>query len=120
MNILDLEGEKFKSVTVFGYTFKIRFITQKDRLMIGNRRADIQGNRNIDAMTVDEFSRAENIATVDICTESMPKEFNQNESCVNWPDDDLVTELAEEIRKHSTDIKERLKKNRPLERGEKG
>ena len=66
-------------------------------------------------MTVEEFSRAESVVIVDLCMETAPKEFNKNESCVNWLEDDLVPQLANEIRKHSSDIQDRLKKNKPID-----
>ena len=112
MNLLTLEDEKFKTVVVAGCTFKIRFMSLKDKMLIGNRRAAMQGHIAITDMTEMEFLNAENVAIVDQCTElPLPKEFQKYGSCINWEDEELVAELANEIRKHSSEVQEKLKKN---------
>lgn len=113
MNIMTLEEEKFKDVTVSGYNFRIRFMTPLDRANITNNRVAMQNGNPIEAYTQDEFSFLENIAIVNTCTDQMPKEFKKNESCVKWLDINLINELAYEIRQHTSDIEELLKKNRP-------
>jgi len=115
MNLLDLESEKFKDVEVKGYKFKIRHISPMDRVQVTHQRIRLQDGNPVETMTEPEFYYFENIAIVNVCTEEMPKEkvFKKNESCVKWPDIELINELAGEIRNHTNDIEEELKKNRP-------
>lgn len=115
MNLLDLEEEKFKTVTIKGYTFKIRCILPTDKLLITQRRVRMQNGAPVEMFLTDEFIRMDNIATVDVCTEERPKDFDANKSCINWADEDLITMLALEIKNHSEDIQEKLKKNRPTD-----
>jgi hypothetical protein len=113
MNLLDLEEEKFKTVTVKGYTFKIRCILPTDKMLITQRRTRMQNGQPVEMFLTDEFIFMDNVATVDVCTEDRPKEFDANKSSINWPDIDLINMLAMEIKSHSEDIQEKLKKNRP-------
>jgi hypothetical protein len=113
LNLLNLDDEKFKDVTVGGYEFRIRCIFPKDRAAIVQRRMRLQGGNPVEALMTDDFTLLENIATVDACTEKFPKEFKATESCINWDDESLIHELADEIKKHTADIQDRLKKNRP-------
>ena len=115
MNLLDLEDEKFKNVTVRGLNFKIRFISPWDRVQITRERMQLQGGNPIDALTEADFLYFENIAMVNVCTENMPDGFKQNISCIKWDDIGLINELAGEIRQHTSDIEAKLKKNRPIE-----
>lgn len=115
MNLLNLEDEKFKNVNVSGHAFKIRFMSPMDRVRIAQNRMSLQGGNPVESLTNDDFIFFENIAIVNICTEEFPKGFNQNESCINWDDIELINGLAEEIRRHTLDIETRLKKNRPIE-----
>lgn len=113
MNLLDLEGEKFKTVKIRGFNFKIRFMSPEDMIRISQKRMALAGGNPISAMTEAEYLHIESIAIVDICVEELPKEFNANESSLKWEDKLLIYELAEEIRRHTADIESRLKKNRP-------
>lgn len=115
MNLLNLEDEKFKLVKVKGLNFKIRFMSPLDRIQIAQRRMRLQGGNPVDALTADDFSFMENIATVDVCTEELPPEFKENESCVNWVQIELINELAQEIIKHTNDLEAKLKKNKPID-----
>ena len=115
MNLLNLEDEKFKNVEVRGNKFKIRFMSPLDKIKIAQHRCLLQGGNPVDALTQDDFIFMENVSIVNVCTEEMPKGFNQNESCVNWDDGELINELALEIRNHTNDIESKLKKNRPVE-----
>ena len=108
------EEEKYKNVTIKDQTFKIRFVSPKDKVLVSKRRMSLQGDAKIEAMTADEFMHMENIALIDVCTEEYPKGFNSTESCINWLDGELIEQLADEIRKHTSDIQGKLKKNRPL------
>lgn len=119
MNLLNLEDEKFKNVKIKGYNFKIRTISPLDRVQISQKRATLQGGHPVESFTQDDFLYFENIAIVDICTEELPKEFNQNESCIKWPDIEMINDAANEIRKHTLDFEAKLKKNRPIPGGEK-
>lgn len=114
MNLLNLEDQKFKVVEIQGYKFKIRYISPRDERQIGVRRASSQGGIPITSFTDNEFYLDQSVAIVDVCTEEMPKEFNQNESCINWPTKSLIIELAKAIQDHTTDIEQKLKKNRPI------
>lgn len=118
MNLLDLEDEKFKTVTVKGQTFKIRAMFPKDKLLIMQRRMKFQDGNPVEAMQVSDFLFIENIAIVDICTEQMPKDFKTNESCINWQDEELIHLVANEIKNHTAYIEGELKKNRPFEGSE--
>mgnify|MGYP001556255504 CR=1 FL=1 len=113
MNLLSLEDNKFKNVKVKGYDFKIRFMTPMDRVQVTQGRIVLQGGQPVETLTNDEFTFFENVAIVNTCTENMPDDFNQNESCLKWDDIDLINQLAHEIRQHTSDIESKLKKNRP-------
>ena len=115
MNLLDLESEKTKSVEVQGLQFKIRFMSPLDRVKITQHRMRLQAGNPIEALTTDDFIFLENIAIVDTCVEDHPKEFKSYESCIKWEDANLISEVAGEIRKHSADLEQRLKKNKPVE-----
>ena len=119
MNLLNLEDEKFKSVKIKGYDFKVRFISPRDRVAISQRRMKLQGSNPIEAMTQGDFSFFDNIATVDTCVEEYPKGFNPHESCVNWDDEEIITLVSNAINDHTNDVLSKLKKNKPLDGGEK-
>lgn len=114
MNLLHLEEDRFKNVKIKDLSFKIRFVSPKDKVLVSKRRMSIQGDAKIDSMTADEFVHMENIALIDVCTEEYPTGFNSNESCINWDDEELIALLADAIRNHTSDIQGKLKKNRPL------
>lgn len=120
MNLLDLEDEKFKTVTVKGQTFKIRAMFPKDKRLIAQKRMVLQNGQPVSSLTDNDFYFFENIAINDICIESMPKGFDSNLSCENWQDEELIHLVANEIRKHTSYIEEELKKNRPIDGIEKG
>lgn len=120
MNLLNLEDEKFKDVKIKGHKFKIRFMSPLDRVQVTQNRMAFQNGNPVECLTQDEFIYFENIAIVNICTEEMPKDFNQNESCINWDDTELINGLASEIRKHTIEIESKLKKNKPIVGGEQG
>ena len=113
MDLLTLEDDKFKNVKIDEYTFKIRYISPLDRRNITNKRITLQAGNSIDSFTESEFLFFENVAIVDVCAE-FPDKFKQGESCINWPDINLINELANEIKKHTNDIESLLKKNRPV------
>lgn len=117
MNLLNLEDEKFKNVKVKGYNFKIRFMSPIDRVQIAQRRMNLQGGNPISAMTDDDFIYFENIAINDICIEESPKDFDENVSCINWPDIDIINGVAAEIKKHTAELESKLKKNKPIAGG---
>ena len=79
MDLLNLEDEKTKTVTVGGYSFKIKAIGGLEERLISKKRVEINGIE-VDKQTQDEFMFALNCATVDICTVEYPKGFKQNES----------------------------------------
>jgi hypothetical protein len=116
MNLLNLDDEKYKTVSVQGFNFKIKFISPLDRVKITQRRMNLQDGKSVEALTRDEFYYFENIGIVDVCTDELPKDFpyNKNDSCLKWDDITLINELAEKIRKHTSDIEEALKKNKPV------
>jgi len=118
MNLLNLESEKFKNVEVRGYNFKIKFISPQERMQIANQRIAFQNGQPVEALTQGEYDLFMSIATVNACVEEYPTEFNENESCARWDDEDLIVELAQEIQKHTDDIKSKLKKNKPISGGE--
>jgi hypothetical protein len=112
MNILNLEDEKFKDVTIRGYEFKIRYMSPLDRIHIAQQRMMLQNGNPITAMTDSDFVFFENIAIVNTCVEDLPKEFKEGDSCAKWEDIELINEVANEIRTHTNDIEGKLKKNR--------
>lgn len=114
MNLLNLE--KVKTVTVQGgrYEFKIRFISPLDRVNITQRRVGLQDGKPLECFSENEFLFFENVAVVDTCLEDVPKDFNKNESCLRWQDIDIINELANEIKKFTSEVDEKLKKNRPV------
>jgi hypothetical protein len=118
MNLLNLEDDKFKTINVRGYKFKIRFISPKDRILIGQKRAIFQGGQPLESFTESEFIFYENIAINDLCIEETPDQFNSFESCANWDDETLINDIASEIRKHTQEIQEKLKKNKHIEGSE--
>lgn len=118
MNLLTLEDEKFKTVDVNGYKFRIRYMSPIDRVQIAQRRVSLQNGNPIESFTTDDFIFFENIAMVDVCVEEYPKEFKSNETCAKWPIPDLINSVADEIRKHTLDLEEKLKKNKPIVGGE--
>jgi len=118
MNLLTLEDEKFKNVTIKGENFKIRFMTPLDRVQIAQHRMKLQGGNPVESLTQDDFIFFENIAINDMCIEESPKDFDENTSCLNWPDIDIINGVATEIKKHTTDIESKLKKNKPVIGGE--
>lgn len=111
MNLLTLD-EKFKNVTVKGEKFKIRYISPLDRVKISQRRITLQNGNPVESLTEADFALFNSIAINDICIEESP--YNENESCMNWPDDDLIFAVATEIQKHTDEIKAKLKKNKPI------
>jgi hypothetical protein len=121
MNVLTLEEDQYKTVKVDGYDFKIRFISTKDDVLISRRRMDLQGGNSVEKCSQKDFDLYESIAIIDICTEiicpdktKIPKGFGLNESCIDYPDTDMLFTLADEIRKHTANIKLELKKNKPI------
>lgn len=117
MNLLNLEDAKFKNVTVNGYKFKIRFMSPLDRVNIAQRRMQLQNGNPVEALTQNDFIYLENIAIVDVCTEEMPPDFKDNESCINWIDISMIHDLANSIREHTLEIETKLKKNKPVDGG---
>jgi hypothetical protein len=118
MDLLNVEKERFKNVTVDGKDFKIRCMSPRDKVTIAQRRMKLQNGNPVEAMMNNDFMFFENIAIVDTCTESFPADFKNNQSCIDWPDESLIHGLAEEIRKHTIDFDAKLKKNRPVAGGE--
>lgn len=118
MNLLNLEDEKVKVVKVHGYDFSIRWMAPLDRIRVTQQRMQYQNGNSVESLTQDEFIFLENVAMVDICTEKFPKEFKEHESCIKWDDISLINDLAHEIRTHTTEIEQKLKKNRPTVGGE--
>jgi hypothetical protein len=113
MNLLNLEDEKFKSIEVKGYKFKIKAMFPREKMLIAQRRIGFQNGNPVTCLSDDDFYFFESIAINDICIEEMPKSFKTNESSLNWPDNELIIAVANEIRKHTTYIEEELKKNKP-------
>lgn len=122
MNLLNLEDEKFKIVTVKGQKFKIRAMFPKDKVLIAQRRMALQNGNPITSLSDGDFYFFENIAINDVCIESMPEELKEVslKSSLNWPDQELINMVADEIRKHTLYLEEELKKNRPIEGIDKG
>ena len=113
MNLLNLDADKFKQVEVRGHKFRIKFMSPMDRVQITQKRMNLQNGNPISSMTDADFIFFENIAVVDVCTDEFPKEFKANESCLKWDDIDLINDLAKEIRDHTAEIEQKLKKNKP-------
>lgn len=113
-NILNLEDEKFKDITVQGHKFKIKYMSPADRVLIAQRRMNLQGGNPISAMTESDFLYFENIAINDVCIEETPEDFKSGESCVQWNNMDLINAVAHEIRQYTDQIEEKLKKNKPV------
>jgi len=114
MDLLKLEDEKFKTVNVKGYIFKIRFMSPRDVASISQRRMKLQNGNPVESMTQWEFNFFESIAINDTCIEEYPKGFNLNESSIAWDDEELIQLVASEIKNHTEDIKSKLKKNKPV------
>jgi len=119
MNLLNLEEEKFKNITVRGYNFKIHYISPMKMIQYTQKRMQLQGGNSVESLTQVDFNNFENIALVDACVEDFPEGFNEYESCANWDDIDLINDVAKEIKKHTEDFKSKLKKNRSIKRGDK-
>ena len=113
MNLLNLDDEKFKTVNVKGYQFKIRFETPLDTISIGQRRRKLQNGDPVELMTQDEFNLCNAVAICDTCIDEYPKGFSLNESSIRWDDEELILMVALEIKKHTDDVKAKLKKNKP-------
>ncbi|MFA5196072.1 MAG: hypothetical protein WC401_09780 [Bacteroidales bacterium] len=113
-NILNLQEERIKDITVRGYKFKIRYMSPMDRVQIAQQRMMLQNGNPVTALTDSDFIFFENIAIVNICVDEMPKEFKEGESCIKWEDIELINEVANEIRTYTNSIEEKLKKNRPI------
>jgi len=120
MNLLSLQDEKFKDITVKGYKFKIRYISPLDRVQITQERIRLQGGNPVESLTQDDFTFFENIAIVNVCIEEHPKEMNSNESCLKWEDLELINMVAAEVRKHTGEVETKLKKNKPVTGSDKG
>lgn len=118
MNLLDLENEKIKNITVKGHKFRIRYISPMDKAQVSRRRIGMQDGNPVESLTEDDFSFFNSVAMCDTCIEESPKEFDENISCINWEDEDLIYGIALEIQKHTNDIKAKLKKNKPTHGGE--
>jgi hypothetical protein len=118
MNLFDVNDEKFKTVEVQGYNFKIRWISPVDKISVAQRRMRLQGGQAVSSLTEDDFIFFENVAICDTCVEELPKEFKDNESCARWNDIDLINGVANKIREHTNDIESKLKKNKPVIGGE--
>lgn len=120
MNLLNIQDdEKFKSVEVKGHKFRIRYISPLDKVKISQRRMSFQDGNPVESLTEDDFTTFNSIAMCDICIEDSPDGFDENVSCVNWEDEDLVYGVASEIQKHTNDIRKKLKKNKPNTGGSK-
>lgn len=115
MNILNLDEEKYKDIEVKGAKFRIRAMFPKDKIMITQRRMRLQDGNPVSSLSEDDFYFFESIAINDICIDKMPKDFKTNESCMNWIDNELINLVANEIRKHTSELEEALKKNRPID-----
>lgn len=115
MNLLDLNEEKFKTIVVQDRTFRVRFISPMDRVQITRRRMNLQDGKPVECLTQDEFTFFENVAINDVCIEDYPKDLKKSESCMNWLDASLINEVAFEIKKHTSEFEEKLKKNKPIE-----
>jgi hypothetical protein len=120
MNLLYLQDEKFTTVKVKGKNFKIRAMSPLDRISIAQRRMRLQSGHPVSAMTEEDFLYFENIAINDTCVEELPEGFKSGESCVRWPDIEMINELAQKIRTHTLDFEEKLKKNKPVEGSAEG
>ena len=114
MNLLDLESEKFKTVDVKGETFKIRFMSPMDKVMIAKRRMNLQGGNPVEAMMMSDLALFENISMIDVCVEEFPKGVDKSKSAINWDDEEMIMLLAEEIRIHTSEVQGKLKKNKPI------
>jgi hypothetical protein len=121
MNLLNLEEEKLKTVDVLGNQFTIRYMSPLDRIRITQGRLSLQNGNSIESLTQEDFMFFENIAIVNVCVEKFPDDFpyKKYESCAKWDDIELIHALAGEIRKHTNDIEEKLKKNRLVDGGSK-
>ena len=115
MNILNLEDEKFKTETIQGYKFRLRYISPLDRVNITRERIILQGGQPVEALTADDYTFFENVAIVNTCVDQMPDGFKENESCVKWNEISLIYDVAEAIKRHTADIEAKLKKNRLTE-----
>jgi hypothetical protein len=115
MNLLNLEEEKLKTVDVLGHQFVIRYMSPMDRIRISQGRIALQNGNPVESLTQDDFMFFENISIVNVCVETFPEDFpfKKYESCAKWDDIELIHALAHEIRQHTNDIEEKLKKNRP-------
>lgn len=118
MNLLNLEEEKFKTITVKGLKFKIRVMTPFDRVQIAQHRMRLQAGNPVSALTEDDFINFENIAINNVCIEELPKGFKEHESCINWDDQELINNVAWEIRNFTSEFEMKLKKNKPDTGGE--
>jgi len=118
MNLLNLEDEKFKTITVKGKKFKIKIMTPLDRVQIAQQRMRLQGGNPISALTEDDFMFFENIAINNICIDELPAGFQEHESSIKWDDIYLINQVAHEIIDFTLEFETRLKKNRPDNGGE--
>lgn len=113
MNLLNLEDEKYKVIEVKGEKFKIRAMFPQDKVAITQQRIKLQNGSPLTALSEDDFYFFESIAINDTCIEEMPKGFKENESCFKWIDEEMIFLVAKEIRDHTSELQEALKKNRP-------
>ena len=114
MNLLNLEDEMYKTVTVKGYEFKIKVMTAKELRRIAQIRISLQDGNSVDCLSNGDFIFFESIAICDVCVEESPEDFDENLSSEEWIDVGLIDEVATEIRKFTKAFEKKLKKNKPI------
>jgi len=113
MNLLTLEEEKFKEIEVQGYKFTISYLSPLNMMKVTQKRVSLQNGNNVETFTNADFLFMENVGMNDVCIEKMPDGFDMNKSSIHWQDIELIGLVADEIKKHTNDVQEKLKKNKP-------
>lgn len=121
MTMFDVSTEKSKSIKIKNgeaeEVFKLTAILPKERTEIAVKRVYLQNGINADAFTQADFQIMQEIATVDVCVLETPERLAKHDSCQEWDDPYLISELHKKITEHTKTIERKLKKNRSTSGG---
>lgn len=113
-NMLLLEDDLKKEVTINGDTFTVKAITGSDQKQISRNVAIETGGVPANSLSMDARMMFERDAALDHALVDYPDWWENADKC---PDEDLKNRLYEEINSWSLEFQERLKKNRFARRG---
>jgi len=112
MNVFDITNEKIKTINVDKEEFKITAILPKEKIEIAVKRSYLQNGLSLESFGYKDVEFFDKIATVDVCVISKPNFYSKFDSCQEWPDEYVISELYDQIKRRTKILEEKLKKNR--------